>query len=270
MVRFLCTPAQGVRLLPFLFKHFTFEPARLLGCLSKSCSWFSMKLCIHVYHTNFRLYSEPHIFTMLGLASMDAGVRGTFAAFPQGTTSLRTRFIFWRVSLLSRQPGQPFSGDVIFLDATSGWDGGDRQKKKSVPLGFEPGTAGTFPPFVFFAVSRSAPAPKPLCCSWETACPRTIPGLWGRGFREERKFDTTKDLRNRHATRSCTPSESLPRALSALCASIVVICEVLLGQKDKKRQFALVKSGMAVFNITIGLLQILLSPISLQVQLHIA
>jgi hypothetical protein len=36
-----------------------------------------------------------------------------------------------------------------------------------------------------------------------------------------------------------------------------------LGQKDKKRQFALVKSGMAVFNITIGFLQIPLMPISL-------
>lgn len=63
--------------------------------------------------------------------------------------------------------------------------------------------------------------------------------------------------------REAALSESLPRALSALCASIRVLCEVLLGQKDKKRQFALVKSGMAVFNITIGLPQILLMPISL-------
>lgn len=36
------------------------------------------------------------------------------------------------------------------------------------------------------------------------------------------------------------------------------------GQKDKKRQFALVKSGMAAVNAAIGLPQILLVPISLK------
>jgi hypothetical protein len=36
-----------------------------------------------------------------------------------------------------------------------------------------------------------------------------------------------------------------------------------LGQKDKKRQFALVKSGMGISNIAIGLPQILLVLISL-------
>jgi hypothetical protein len=34
--------------------------------------------------------------------------------------------------------------------------------------------------------------------------PGRIPGVWGQRCREERKFNTTKDLRNRHTTRSCT------------------------------------------------------------------
>ena len=96
----------------------------------------------------------------------------------------------------------------------------------------------------------------------------------GRVFQGEfQDFGVSAVVKNASSTRQKTCetgiqreaalSESLPRALSALCASIRVLCEVLLGQKDKKRQFALVKSGMAVFNITIGLPQILLMPISL-------
>ena len=107
---------------------------------------------------------------------------------------------------------------------------------------------------------------------WRRSSHSAIPGQrffqgkfpdFGVGAAVKNASSTRRKTCEKGMQREAALSESLPRALSALCAWIRVLCEVLLGQKDKKRQFALVKSGMAVSNITIGLLQILLVPISL-------
>jgi hypothetical protein len=121
-------------------------------------------------------------------------------------------------------------------------------------------------PWIFFFF-YAAPGPK-----WRRSSHRAIPGQrffqgefqdFGVGAAVKNASSTRRKTCEKGMQREAALSESLPRALSALCAWIRVLCEVLLGQKDKKRQFALVKSGMAVSNITIGLLQILLVPISL-------
>jgi hypothetical protein len=60
----------------------------------------------------------------------------------------------------------------------------------------------------FFAVGRPIAAGghdvKPLDDSRGRNFPGPVPRLWGQRCREERKFNTTKDLRNRHTARSCT------------------------------------------------------------------
>ena len=84
------------------------------------------------------------------------------------------------------------------------------------------------------------------------------PGGEGKGKGRLWDFGSATVVKNESSTQQNTsetslqceaaPSGSLQPALSALCAWIRVFWDVLLGQKDKKRQFALVKLGMAAFN----------------------
>lgn len=57
----------------------------------------------------------------------------------------------------------------------------------------------------------------PRAGSGRAHIPGQIPGLWGQRCREERKFNTTKDLRNRHTTRSCTLRVASSSSVCVMC-----------------------------------------------------